>query len=328
MGEGRRNDVSAQPEDMPTGQDEQGEVPERRSGSTFDRSRHHRRTIRLRGYDYAQGGAYFVTIGTQNRAPLFGSVVDGEMILSDAGMMVASVWKSIPERFQYVALDEFVIMPDHMHGVVWIGVSEERESGGGDKRGGHEGRPYVAPDGMKMGGEDEMGGHEGRPYGAAEEKGGVGEGVGAPLVCAPKESGGGDEMGGHEGRPYGVPDGMKMAVGEKGVGAPLVGAPDERGGHEGRPYGAPEERRREEGPRPGLGDIIGAFKSLTTLAYGKGVRELGWQPFAGRLWHRNYYERIVRNEEALRRIREYIRGNPERWNRSARQDSVVRNGRR
>ena len=124
---------------------------------------------------------------------------------------------------------------------------------------------------------------------------------------------------------------MEKGVGEN-VGAPLVGAPYgaaegiERGGHEGRPYGAPEEKRGEEAARPGLGDIIGAFKSLTTLAYGKGVRELAWPPFEGRLWHRNYYERIVRNDEALRKLREYIRRNPERWNRSTRHDSVVRNG--
>jgi hypothetical protein len=147
VGEGRRNgSVSERPADTPRTNGEQIEGTGSGSPSTFDPSRHHRRTIRLRGYDYAQGGAYFVTIGTQNRAPLFGSVIDGEMTLSDAGMMVASVWKSIPKRFPDVAMDEFVIMPDHMHGVVWIGVREktggaQRRGGVGDEKGGHEGRP-------------------------------------------------------------------------------------------------------------------------------------------------------------------------------------------
>lgn len=65
--------------------------------------------------------------------------------------------------------------------------------------------------------------------------------------------------------------------------------------------------------RPALGAIIGAFKSLTTQHFIRGVRERGWRPFDGRVWQRNYWEHVVRNEESLNDIRRYIQTNPERW---------------
>ncbi|MGQ9573601.1 MAG: transposase, partial [Dehalococcoidia bacterium] len=64
---------------------------------------------------------------------------------------------------------------------------------------------------------------------------------------------------------------------------------------------------------PTVGDIIGAFKSRTTVEYIRGVKTCGWTPFPGKLWQRNYYEHIIRNEHALDRIREYIVYNPLRW---------------
>ncbi len=64
---------------------------------------------------------------------------------------------------------------------------------------------------------------------------------------------------------------------------------------------------------PTIGDIIGAYKSITTHEYILGIRQLGWPPFSGKFWHRNYYERIVRDESALARIRAYIQNNPARW---------------
>ena len=79
---------------------------------------HNRRSIRLKGYDYSQAGAYFVTICTQNREYMFGDVVDGKMILNDAGRMVQMVWDEIPENYCGIGIDEFVIMPDHVHGII------------------------------------------------------------------------------------------------------------------------------------------------------------------------------------------------------------------
>ena len=65
--------------------------------------------------------------------------------------------------------------------------------------------------------------------------------------------------------------------------------------------------------RPSLGRIVQWFKSFTTNRYIHGVREQGWAPFPGRLWHRNYYEHIIRNERALNAIRTYIENNPANW---------------
>jgi REP element-mobilizing transposase RayT len=79
-----------------------------------------RRSLRLKGYDYAQAGAYFVTICTQGRVCLFGEVVDGAMRLNEFGEMVRGCWLAIPDHFPHVALDAFVIMPNHVHGIVWI----------------------------------------------------------------------------------------------------------------------------------------------------------------------------------------------------------------
>ena len=66
-------------------------------------------------------------------------------------------------------------------------------------------------------------------------------------------------------------------------------------------------------PAPTLGDVIGAFKSRVTVEYARGVRTFGWTPFDRRLWQRNYYEHIIRNEETLNCIRRYIAENPIRW---------------
>jgi REP element-mobilizing transposase RayT len=81
---------------------------------------HHRRSIRLKGYDYTQPGAYFVTICTYDREALFGQVVDGHMVLNACGEMVMACWREIPDHFPHVALDAFVVMPNHVHGILWI----------------------------------------------------------------------------------------------------------------------------------------------------------------------------------------------------------------
>ncbi|WP_028298195.1 transposase [Olivibacter sitiensis] len=77
-----------------------------------------RRSIRLKGYDYSQAGLYFVTICVQNRRCLFGDVVDGEMVLNDAGNVAHGCWAEIPEHFPNVVLHEYVIMPNHLHGII------------------------------------------------------------------------------------------------------------------------------------------------------------------------------------------------------------------
>lgn len=85
---------------------------------TYDPQKHHRRSIRLRGYDYRDPGAYFVTICTDDRRCLFGEIIDGEMYLSDVGQVAQWIWNAIPERYSNVDLDQYVIMPNHIHGIV------------------------------------------------------------------------------------------------------------------------------------------------------------------------------------------------------------------
>ena len=81
---------------------------------------HHRRSIRLQGYDYSSSGAYFVTLCTQNRECVFGEIVEGEMRLSPIGRIALQCWQGIPDHFKNVQLDAYVIMPDHVHGIVII----------------------------------------------------------------------------------------------------------------------------------------------------------------------------------------------------------------
>jgi REP element-mobilizing transposase RayT len=80
----------------------------------------HRRSIRLRGYDYRQAGAYFVTISVQDSAHLFGEIVNGRVDLNEAGRIAEGRWRAIPLRFPGVELDEFVVMPDHLHGILFL----------------------------------------------------------------------------------------------------------------------------------------------------------------------------------------------------------------
>ncbi|MBK8443155.1 MAG: transposase [Sphingobacteriales bacterium] len=90
------------------------------SMSQYNPNIHHRRSIRLKGYEYSQAGLYFITICCQDRACLFGGVVKGEMILNDAGMMVENEWNQLHERFTNIQLHEYIVMPNHFHAILEI----------------------------------------------------------------------------------------------------------------------------------------------------------------------------------------------------------------
>ena len=91
----------------------------------FDPKIHHRRSIRLKGYDYLQAGAYFVTIVAWRREMLFGEIVDGQMILNRHGQIVLDAWRDLPNHYRHAELGAFVIMPNHVHGIVVL-VDEGR----------------------------------------------------------------------------------------------------------------------------------------------------------------------------------------------------------
>jgi hypothetical protein len=81
---------------------------------------HHRRSIRLPDYDYAQVGAYFVTVCMHQKEYMFGEVVGGDVRLNEAGCEVLSVWDALPQRFPTIELDAFVVMPNHVHGIIML----------------------------------------------------------------------------------------------------------------------------------------------------------------------------------------------------------------
>ena len=92
----------------------------------FDPQKHHRRSIRLKDYDYSQPGAYFVTICAHDRELLFGNIHHDIMHLNRMGLAVRKTWLDLPYHYPHVILDAFVIMPNHMHGIIVL-----TEDGGG-----------------------------------------------------------------------------------------------------------------------------------------------------------------------------------------------------
>ena len=170
---------------------------------------HHRRSIRIPDYDYSQNGWYFVTICTQNRKYMFGEIVKDQMRLNNAGVITETWWQKLTNKFLSVQTDEYVVMPNHFHGIINI--------------------------------------------------------VGVTL----------------RGRP--LPDNTNNKLGQSHRIAPT------------------------------LGDIVNWFKTMTTNQYIHGVKQNGWHPFYGRLWQRNYYEHIIRNEDELNRFCQYIAENPANW---------------
>lgn len=89
---------------------------------TFDFyvSKFNRHSLRLKDYDYSSAGAYFITICTKDRACIFGEITDGELRLNEFGKIVENFWLEIPEHYPMVELDEYIIMPNHIHGIVFI----------------------------------------------------------------------------------------------------------------------------------------------------------------------------------------------------------------
>lgn len=163
-----------------------------------------RQTIRLPHYDYSSAGAYFVTINARKKAALFDRLAGGEVELNEVGEIALEKWIELPARFQHITLDAFIVMPSHVHGVLFIEEHATREA---DR---HVRAQHAAPI---------------------------------------------------------------------------------RGG---RPRVAPGS----------LGAIVRSYKSAVT----KTVNELQGSPGQS-VWHRNYYERVIRNERELNEIRHYIANN-------------------
>ena len=170
------------------------ELPHRKLRTMpYDPEIHHRRSIRLRHYDYSQPGSYFVTICTEKKEHLFGQVVEGEMHRNERGDRIARCWNWLAQQYPYIVMDEWTIMPNHLHGIIVIT--------------GEEGGSRTAPTGRKT-----------------------------------------------------------------------------------------------------LGRLVGAFKTVST----GDLNELRATPIRT-LWQRDFYDHIIRNQDELNKIREYIRTNPLQW---------------
>jgi putative transposase len=163
-----------------------------------ERVHDHRRSLRLKDYNYANPGAYFVTICTKDRIPLLGDIIEGDMRLTDYGRIVDQEWKISAKIRREITLDTFVLMPNHIHGIILINESDVGATGG------------------------------------------------SPVRSGPRQY--------------------------------------------------------------SLASFLGGFKSATT----KHINNLRQSPGTP-VWQRNYYEHVIRNEQSLHRIREYIANNPARW---------------
>lgn len=183
---------------------------------------HHRRSIRLKGYDYSQAGLYFITICCQDRACRFGKIENGAMILNEYGMIACNEWIKLQERFVNLKMDVFQIMPNHMHGIIALHT------------------------------------------------------VGATLAVAPNDNA--------------VVPNDNAVVPNDNV--------NTRAGASPAPTGT-------------VPDIVGAYKSLVAngcLEIYKSKNEI-----MGKLWQRNFYEHIIRNEQSYNTISNYIVNNPSNW---------------
>ena len=103
-----------------------------------DSKKHHRRSIRLPGYDYTSPGAYFVTICAHKGELLFGEVVEDHVALNEYGQIAHEEWLASEQIRQEIEMDVFVIMPNHLHGIVWIRDMDDEPEGGMPCVGAHE----------------------------------------------------------------------------------------------------------------------------------------------------------------------------------------------
>jgi len=227
---------------------------------------HHRRSIRLKGYDYSQTGLYFITICTQNRLCLFGEIKNGEIILNDAGIMIDKWWNELKHKYRNIKLHEQIIMPNHLHGIIQI--INETGSVGADLRVCPDSDLRVCPDSdLRVCPDSDL------------------------RVC-PDDTWQTSKTGqSHRIAPTGTEKSGERTLGERALGERALGE------HIGSPLHA----------------MIQWFKTMTTNEYIRGVNNNGWPRFNKKLWQRNYYEHIIRNEKSCCQISEYIQTNPLKW---------------
>ena len=109
----------------------------------YDPKKHHRRSIRLKGYDYASAGLYFITICVQHHTCLYGKIENGIMILNDAGRMVEKWYYELENKYPDKNCDEMMVMPNHFHCIIENVPITDGNPSDGNPSDAHVGRPYV-----------------------------------------------------------------------------------------------------------------------------------------------------------------------------------------
>lgn len=201
----------------------------------FNPEKHHRRSIRVRGYDYTQAGAYSVTLCTYQRQCLFGEITNGTMHLNLSGQFVQACWNNLPNHFASVQLDAYVVMPNHIHGIIII-IEKNHDVDVGTVGAKHLRGKFM--------------------YEAQECYANASPCVDSSL---PEFSG----------TTFSTPKGTKSGS---------------------------------------LGAILQNFKSVSTRKINRMDSTSGET-----IWQRNYHEHIIRDENSLHQIRQYITHNPKRW---------------
>ena len=231
----------------------------------FDPEKHHRRSIRLKGIDYSLPGAYFITICAQNRECILGGITDGKMCLNEYGKIAKNEWLKTAEMRNNIELDEFVVMPNHVHGIIVItdcmGVFGNPVRYGAVRVGTmRRGTMHRAPTITRCSPVD--------------------------VGCSPTDA-------------YGV-DTQRVSG-------------DTHGARANTRRDVVRERFRKPTSNS-IPTIIRGYKSTVTRQINELLRaDTVRRAPAKTVWQRNYYEHIVRNEDDLNRIREYILNNPLNW---------------
>ena len=224
----------------------------------YNPNKHHRRSIRLKGYDYSKSGWYFITICCQDRICRFGNIDNGEMVLNEFGQIAYNEWIKLTERFTNFELDVFQIMPNHMHGIIVlndaVGAGFNLAQNGGDA----QNDANAQNDGNTQNDD--------------------------PQTITPAQDG------------ANVQNDANIIQGAGASPAPTRNA--------------------------SVSDIVGAYKSLVANGC-LDIWKLTWAgvnpaptqiPTMGKLWQRDFYEHIIRNEQSYETISNYIINNPAKWN--------------
>jgi REP element-mobilizing transposase RayT len=269
----------------------------------YNPNKHHRRSIRLKGYDYSQAGLYFITICCQHRIWRFGEVINGEMLLNEFGEIAYNEWIKLTERFPNFELDVFQIMPNHMHGIIvlkdvgaTLAVAQNDLDSQNDSVSQNLNGAGASPARTVL----EISNVEND---CIIEKGTVV----ATLAVDRNDSVSQNDsvsknLNGAGASPartvLEISDVENDCIIEKSiVGATLAVAQND--------LDAPNDSNSS------VSDMVGAYKSLVAnacLSIYKSNNEI-----MGKLWQRNYYEHIIRNEQSYINISNYIINNPSKF---------------